>query len=165
MTQLCEYPKNIQKPCRLWFGTVFIFPYVGNDNSNHPKRGWNQQPAWMVDEWLIGCLIGCLCFHGWEPLWEPRNWSVKAISRRHWRGARSSWRWLTSGHLLRLSLPLQPPLGMTWRTFLGFKLTCSDPAIGMKRELFYFKEILLDLAAAQISLPVDWIPRDILKHL
>ena len=33
------------------------------------------------------------------------------------------------------------------------------------RGLFYFTEILFDLAAAQIFLPVYWIPRYILKQL
>ena len=33
------------------------------------------------------------------------------------------------------------------------------------RGLFYFTEILFEMAAAQIYLPVYWIPRYILKHL
>ena len=46
----------INKPSGWWFGTCFIFPYIGN---NHPnwrthifQRGWNHQPAMVMNPGL-----------------------------------------------------------------------------------------------------------------
>ena len=43
-----QFPSNHKKKPRGWFGTLVIFPYLGNNNANwfsYFQRGWNHQPV------------------------------------------------------------------------------------------------------------------------
>ena len=85
-----------------WFGTFFIFPYIGNNHSNWRthifQRGWNHQPVPVissdscVDEFdhrqtahlylcHSGCTAGCRKNHGRGPAglgrsWASRTWGI-----------------------------------------------------------------------------------------